>query len=281
LEALSLARIRRIFSFLLLLLLVFLPVIATAGYTENIRDDLGFLSEEELDELQTLIDEATALYDADLVIVITDDLAGKSSKDFADDYYDENGYGIGFDYSGVLLLVNMEYREIWLSTAGKAIRVFTDRRIVAVNNRVADYFSKGEWYQGCLAFIAEFKRYMEEGVPQGQYNENSEYYPVYTPTFWEKAKNQITKRSTYLISLLSSILVTLLVTSSRKKQNTTHLLTYEENDSFKLIRSRDDYLRETTTSVRISSDSNRSSTNRSSTHRSSSGRSHGGGGRKF
>ena len=76
-----------------------------------------------------MIDEAVMQYDMDIVIVITDDVKGKSSMDFADDFYDDNGYGIGFDSSGLLFLVNMEDREVWISTAGTAIKVFTDARI--------------------------------------------------------------------------------------------------------------------------------------------------------
>lgn len=268
---------------LIVLLIVLIPISGYASRTDNIVDELDYLSQTEITELQGLIDEAVMQYDMDIVIVITDDVKGKSSMDFADDFYDDNGYGIGFDSSGLLFLVNMEDREVWISTAGTAIKVFTDARIEQMLNRMD--LSSGNWYKVCLSFVNDAKRYMREGIPQGQYSEEGSYTPYYPgtePTFWQKATEQMAKGVTYIIALLAAVIITAIAGASTKRQGTTNFATYEEAGSFQLINTRDDYLREATTRVRINQNSSGGGGgNRSSTHRSSSGRSHGGGGRKF
>ena len=69
-------------------------------------DNAGVLSENEED---LLLDSMTALsdkYGTDVIIVTTVNTGGKSNRDYADDFYDYGGYGLGAGYDGILLLVN-------------------------------------------------------------------------------------------------------------------------------------------------------------------------------
>ena len=100
------------------------PAYAVSGELSNVKDYLDYLTDDEESELQEAIDSVRTGYNLDVVIVITDDTEGKSSKDFADDYYDYNGHGVGSDSSGLLMLINMAEREVWISTTGKAIDIF-------------------------------------------------------------------------------------------------------------------------------------------------------------
>ena len=60
---------------------------------QKVYDDAGLLSEEERGELQEML--VAAAYDTkqDLVIVTTADSGGKSAREYADDFYDEHGFG--------------------------------------------------------------------------------------------------------------------------------------------------------------------------------------------
>jgi uncharacterized protein len=65
------------------------------------------------DQVLDLNDRANALsqeFNMDIVIVTTDDTGGKSSREFADDYFDYNGYGVGPNYDGILFLIDMDNR---------------------------------------------------------------------------------------------------------------------------------------------------------------------------
>ena len=71
-------------------------------------DDAGLLSSEEKDELLDKLDEIRDKEDFDVVIVTKESLDGKSPQDYADDYFDYNGYGVGKDKDGILLVLGME-----------------------------------------------------------------------------------------------------------------------------------------------------------------------------
>ena len=91
-------------------------------------DDAKLLSQDEINELKVNIENFRENYNMDVVIVTSNDLQGKTPRDYADDYYDYNGYGLGDNKSGLLLLIDMDDRKIWISTSGDAIEYFTDNR---------------------------------------------------------------------------------------------------------------------------------------------------------
>ena len=59
----------------------------------------------------------------DLVVVTANTLGGKSPMEYADDYYDYNGY----TDDGALLLVSMEDRDWWISTKGSGCLLYPSR----------------------------------------------------------------------------------------------------------------------------------------------------------
>ena len=78
------------------------------------------------EELSALSDEKNA----DFVVLTVSSLNGKASLDFADDYFDYNGYGRGDDRSGMLLLFKTGVagdRDIALSTRGSLYDCVTDK----------------------------------------------------------------------------------------------------------------------------------------------------------
>lgn len=259
----------------LLLVMITIPSIALAGNTDNIRDDLNYLSDQELQEIQTQIDEVVSTYGLDIAIVITDNTDGKSSMDFADDYFDYNGFGTGSDRSGLLLLINMDIREAWISTSGKAIDIFTDSRINDVLDAIYPYLSSGDYTSACTEFVSQTGRFAQMGVPDGQYRQDVTSY-----TYWERAVRLMKSPVVYIIAIGIAAVGVLIASSGNKGKVTVGNRTYEESGSFHLVDKRDDFINQTITKVRITTNSG-SGGSGSSVHRSSSGRSHGGGGRRF
>lgn len=283
--------------FALLLLSAAAPADVSASSAHNVKDESGYLDAEEEGRIQAEIEKAVQAYDLDIVIVITDDTEGKSSRDFADDYYDYNDYGVGSDASGLLLLINMGQREIWISTTGKAIDIFTDSRIENMLDEIAPRLTEGNHFDACMAFISEVKRYAQSGVPQDQHridedDPHQEYIPQTpsapagsSPGYWQRAVNLMTIPMVYIIAVAVSLIATIIASAGNKGKLTVSGHTYEQSGSFHLTEKRDDFIHQTVTRVRIADNSSNksggSSGSRSSVHRSSSGRSHGGGGRSF
>ena len=116
----------RLVLVLAILLCAALPVNATSYW---IVDDAGLLTEDEITVLDAFAARLVNDYGMDVVILTVESLEGKSSEAFADDYFDDNGYGYGENASGVLLLLSMEYRDWAISTSGDCIRIFSDRQL--------------------------------------------------------------------------------------------------------------------------------------------------------
>ena len=115
---------RKIVSYLLLLILlvsVTLPAYGTEEPRDQVVDYAGLLTNEEEENLQQWIREYAADLQLDIVIVTTYGTDGKGVQAYADDFYDLNGYGYGSSNSGILLLLDMESREWYMSTCGDAI----------------------------------------------------------------------------------------------------------------------------------------------------------------
>jgi uncharacterized protein len=260
---------------LIFVFLILIPVIKVSALEQkNVKDYMNYLKESEVIELQTIIEGVTKDYNLDVVVVITEDTKGKDSMTFADDYYDNNGYGVGGDYSGILLLINMDKRETWISTTGRAIDIFSDNRIDDITNQVTSELSKGNYNNACNNFVNAVRNYAELGVPQGQHRVEVE--PVVKTSYFQRILYMIKFFPVYLGALIIAIVATVIASLSSKGKVTINSRTYEDG-SFVLDETRDDFIRESVTKTKIQTSSN----NKSSTHSGSSGRSHGGGGGKF
>ena len=238
-------------------------VTVKAGDYKNVKDTLDYLSQSEEARLKEEIDIIAKENQLDVVIVIVEDTEGKSSMAFADDYYDYNGYGIGSDYSGLLMLVNMGKREVWISTTGRAINIFTDRRIATMIDNVKKPLGSAKYYEACSTFLKDVRSYASTGTAA-------------RGTYFERVVKLIKTFYVYIAALVIAVIATVIASLSSKGKVTISSQTYEKQGSFDLFDSRDDYIRETTTKTKIESNSGKSST-----HKGSSGRSHGGGGGSF
>ena len=96
------------------------PIWAAEG--TRVFDEAGLFSAEEVQELETRIDEVRDSQDADLAVLTVEDAQGESAESYADDFYDSHGLGVGDDASGILLSIDMDNREIYVSTTGYAMK---------------------------------------------------------------------------------------------------------------------------------------------------------------
>ncbi|HBI02481.1 MAG TPA: hypothetical protein DDY49_00440 [Paenibacillaceae bacterium] len=256
------------------MIFAYLPM-ALAFQSANVDDTLNLLTDQQVKELQSLIETTSLEHNLDLAVVITDQTEGKSSRDFADDYYDSKGFGVGEDYSGLLLLINMKDREVWISTTGRAIDIFTDARINAMVDSITGFLSDGNYNQACTEFVNQVRNYAVQGVPAGQHRINTD-----PGTYMERVIRQIQSPLVYIIPLVIAIIATVLASLSSKGKVTINNRTYEEKDSFQLVDTQDHFIRESVTQMKIPNNPGGSGGG-SSTHTGSSGSTHGGGGGRF
>lgn len=270
--------IRRSMSIILALMLsIFIFNLDTVLADKSlIFDDAMLFTEDEIVKLEAEANSLSNDYNIDIVIVTTNDADGKTSREYADDFFDYGGFGVGEDYDGILFLIDMDNREAYISTSGVGIRYLTDSRIESILDIVFDSgLAEGDYYGAVIGFLRGTKDYLESGIPSNQYNK-----PEYV-----KPKNKLTFTD-MIISVIGGIMTSsifyFIAKSRYKTPRTINPFSYR-NNSFVNFVSNEDKLIDTFVTHRIipkPSNAN-SSGSKSTTHNSSSGRSHGGGGRKF
>ena len=243
-----------------------------------VYDYAGLLSYDEISELDRQITDMREKTDWDIFAVTTYDTDGKSSVAFADDFYDACTTE---DSDGILVLIDMDNREIYISTSGKAIRYLTDSRIERVLDEGFYYVSDGE-YASCLsAMLSTAEYFYDSGIPQDQYNYDVETGAVseYRTLTWMEVVPVL------FLALGVGLVIYIVVVKSYSMKGGRYDYPYMKYGKLNLIDQEDHFIRQNVTHQRIQTNtggrSGGHSSGRSSTHRSSSGRSHGGGGRRF
>ena len=260
-------------KYLVLLFLMFVSINNVSAFNTNLKvyDYAQVLTSEEEKNLKKDIDLYIANHNMDMAIVTVKYHEKNNTMNYADDFYDYNGFGIGSNYDGVIFVLDFTFwqnGELWMSTTGKAIDIYTDYRIDSILDSVVANKNRG-YYQMFNTFIEKANYFAKEGVP------------VYDITSEERksAWNGIVIFSLVISSVI--ILILILKNKMVKKSTVAHI--YLLKDSIVVNKRSDNFVTTHTTSVRINDSSSSSGGSRSysSTHRSSSGRSHGGGGRRL
>lgn len=278
---------KRIFTVaLLLLLLCSIPLsVLAAEEVPLIVDHAGLFTAEEASNLEAQAKSIRDTYGMDLVILTENTLSGKTPQDYADDYYDANGYGQGDNASGMLLLISMEDRDWYLSTCGDAIYALTDYAIEQLGEKLVSGLQVG-YAVGVRTFLSALPEYLDaykNGAPiDGYSTQSSSFYHgdredvVY---YRENAfPNLVVSGMLGLVIALISVGAMIFSMNSKRPQQSAS--GYLNRGSFRLLRNQDMFLYSNVTKTRKPEPQNHSGGG-SSVHHSSGGRSHGGGGGKF
>ncbi|MDR7870855.1 MAG: TPM domain-containing protein [Tissierellaceae bacterium] len=270
-------RFRRIILYLVLFILILIPAGDVFAEKILVIDNANLMTEDEILDLNLRANALSEEFNMDIVMVTTNDTEGKTSREFADDFFDYNGYGVGPNYDGILFLIDMDNREAYISTTGIAIRYLTDVRIESILDVVFDNgMGQGNYYGAALGFLEGTEHYLQSGIPSDQYNE-PEDVPV---------ENKLTLTDIF-IAIIGGLGVGVVFVLSTKSQYKFRKMgnpySYRSNSIVHFQGNEDRLINSFVTHRIIPKTTNtpKSTTGRSTTHRSSSGRSHGGGGRKF
>ena len=237
-------------------------------------DDADLLTSGDEYTIVSKLDSISEKWQLDVVIVTNQSLGGKTVDQYADDFFDYNGYGYGENDDGILLLVSMDTREWAISTYGRAIQIFTDRTQEVISETFLSYLSEGDYYGGFLRFAD-----MCDSTMENYQNGESQYESTGRAPFgWVSA---------FFWSAIAGLAVGVIVALSLRSQLTSvkpqaMASAYSKPGSLKLTERSESFLYHNITRVPIPRDSGSGSSGgsrsggHSSTHSSSSGRSHGG-----
>lgn len=219
-------------------------------------DLADLLDAEEEESLLSLLEKKSDELEADIVVVTTDFIGDKSDMEFADDFFDYNGYGRGKKADGILLLISRCDRGIWISTSGKMEKGIHESDVDAIIDEMIDDIAAGNYYSAFQTF------------------------PKKTISCYKS--NIAFNRAMFLFF---GLIIALIIAGSTTNTHVRALKSvslaknaanYLVNGSFNLQRKEDRFLYKQVTKTKVSS-----SSSGSGSHSSSSGRSHGGGGRHY
>ena len=263
----------------------------------RVFDQAGLFSETEIIQLEEKIAQCRKSTKMDVVIVSAYADGERSAEEYADDYYDYGGFGVGKKASGVLLLYYMDGPgqpggECYISTAGTMINMLTDERIESILDDVYGDLGNRDFAGATEHFLEDVKAYVKEGVESGQYTydrDTGEIVRYHSIRLYEVAIAMVIAGI-----LAGSVCLDIkkryaMKQSSREVSNS--LQAYRADCAFHFSVAGDKMVNKDVRSVPIPRNtssgsggrghSGSSSAGRSTIHTSSSGSSHGGGGRRF
>jgi uncharacterized protein len=185
--------------------------------------------------------------------------------EYADNYFDKNGYGIGENRDGCIFLQVTESRDYWFSTSGRGINILNLTALNKLESDVVPYLKNNYPAGAYRVFIDNWEKFLVLETQGRSYNFFYQY-------------NIILVIIASVISLLTGLIIIL---SWKKQMNTA--LAKEQADNFIIpgslvfTQQTDRFLYSTVTKTAKP----KSTSSSIGTHMSSSGRSHGGGGGKY
>ncbi|MFV0558063.1 MAG: TPM domain-containing protein [Enterococcus sp.] len=158
----------------------FFPHIALADTL--VDDQAQLFAPKEIQELETAAQELGESFKGQAYIVTTDTNTDEP-RDFADEYLRDK---VGNNNNGVVLLLDMGQRQIYISTSGNMIDYLTDSRIDEMLDQLESDMGDGNYYAAATHFITMSEEFVQAGVPGGHYRVDETtgkitYYNVLTP----------------------------------------------------------------------------------------------------
>lgn len=234
----------------------------------RVVDNAELLSDSEQLLLEDMISDIATEYEFDVVIVTTNSTEGSSIVEYADDFFDFNGYGYGEDYDGILFALDMGERNWAISTTGYGLSAFTDYGTDLIGEKVSSYLSDGDYSLAMETFVSMVEQFLVQAESGASYDVGNSY------------KSVIELMIPYFVVLGLSLIITIIIMASMKSRMKTLKRAniakeYIKDGSFNLRNSRDRFLYSNVVKV-AKQTSNSGGKGGTSSHRSSSGSSHGG-----
>lgn len=274
--------IMKVMTAFLLLILLGVKTEAAETSVSQVFDQADLLSDSEIADLETRTAELKEQYKMNFVVVTTDDAEGESVRAYADDFYMENGFYNNGENGGVLFLIDMDNREVALSTAGDMIYYLTDERIDWVIDAGYDDLAEGHYHNCLYSMIENTRSYLEQGIPSNQYTYDEETGKI-------KKYRSITVTEAVIAlagALAAAGIVCGFIVAKYRFRLGTYKYSVRDKSRIHLTVQNDRFVNQVVTTRRIPKDPPPSSghggsSGRSTTHTSSGGGTFGGGSRKF
>ncbi|MGE8205408.1 TPM domain-containing protein [Heyndrickxia sp. NPDC080065] len=168
------------FLFLLMTLLLLLPL-GISAKAQNfdrhkyIYDDAGLLTDKEVKKLQALSSKLSKERDTAFMVITVDGTDGKGARQYVEDFYDDNDPGYDQpDGNAVILILDMEERDVYLAGFKKAEDYLDSWRLKEIRDEITSDLSDGNYFKSFSDYITLSHEYMGE-EPSGSSEEYNGY----------------------------------------------------------------------------------------------------------
>jgi len=253
-----------------LFLLIFIFCFAFPAFAqEKIIDNAGLLSQSQKASLNNRINAISSRYKFDLIILTERNIGGSKTVDYADDFFDNKGYGQGKNRDGCLFLQVTETRDYWISTSGSGIDILNDYALNKLKSDVAKFLSAGQNYEAYNAFLLNWEEFLALDEKGGRrYNFFHQWNVIILIIAWA------------LALAIGFITVQVWKSGMNTAIAQTHAAAYIVPGSLSFKEKKDNFLYSTVTKTQRQTENN-SARSGGGSRTSSSGRSHGGGGGRY
>ena len=264
---------------IVLMICMFCSVPVSAGDwglpPNRVVDEAGLLTHHEGRDLTKKLEEISGNQNCDVVIVTVDSLGRKTSTEYADDFFDDNDYGIGDDNDGILFLIGMDERDWAISTCGEfGISAFTDAGQAYIMDDVKPFLSADDFNGAFTMFAERCDEFLTQANTGTPYDEDNLPKREKEPIDWIL----MVVISFGIGGILSFIILGIVKMPLKSVRSQPKADSYLRENSMVVRAKTESYLY---SRVSKTARQNNSSGGGSSTHTSSSGRSHGGSSGKF
>ena len=123
------------------------------AFEYDVYDKAYLFTEDEKTEIITQAEGFASATGYSLAVVTTDDAMGKTSEEFADECHDELIDLEGWSEDSMLFLIDMDNREIHISTTGEAILAYSDSSIDYIIDSGYSELTDGDYAEAILLMI--------------------------------------------------------------------------------------------------------------------------------
>lgn len=147
--------------FFLFLPCAFTTAAADSPAKQRIYDYAGLLSESEVKELEALAEKYGEKRNTDFIILTTNNEENKDTKEFTQDFYDEQAPGYDRPHGNTAILtLDMKKRNVYVAGFYKAKKYLDDDRADLVRKKITPELSDGNYYKAFDSFIKISSKYM-------------------------------------------------------------------------------------------------------------------------
>lgn len=144
------------------LLLALMILVSHALAWGDVVDNADILTDDQEAQLTARINEMRRNNGQDFAFLSTDDFICYDPVEFGAFYWDQNGFGLGLDHSGVLVYLDMNMQMIVMRTFGQATKNIDDNEVDVILNAAMPFLQKGDYYGAAMLAFDMADEYIED-----------------------------------------------------------------------------------------------------------------------